>query len=256
VVAPLTLEPLPEVVFLDVGDTLVRAHPSWAAVYLAVLGDFGVVVDEPTLRKALDDTFGTGGDYVEGPFEATREASYQRLKTFDTHVLEALGEPAPPDDFFRALEAAFAERSAWWVFEDVSPALTALSDAGYRLAVISNWSWTAPELLHMLELARHFEALVISDQVGYLKPHRLIFEHSLEVMGVTPDRALHVGDSPRADVAGARGAGIRPVLIDRGTHVHEDGHRPPPTVDVPVIQDLFGLLDLLGVPRPGTVGVP
>jgi putative hydrolase of the HAD superfamily len=250
------MEPLPEVVFLDVGDTLVRAHPSWAAVYRSVLREFGIRVDEPTLREALDDTFGAGGEYVEGPFAATREASYQRLKTFDARVLAALGQPEPPDAFFRALEAAFAERSAWWVFEDVPPALNALADAGYRLAVISNWSWSAPELLHTLELARHFEALVISDRVGYLKPHRLIFEHALEVMGVTSERAVHVGDSLRADIDGARGAGIRPALIDRRTHVHGDGHPPEPPTDVPLIHDLFGLLDLLGVPRPGAVAVP
>jgi putative hydrolase of the HAD superfamily len=254
-VTPQVLHPVPEVVFLDVGDTLVRAHPSWEAVYLAVLRDFGIDVDEGTLRSALDDTFGAGVDYVEGPFEATREASYQRLKSFDTQVLAALGRPEPPDAFFRALEEAFAVRSAWWVFEDVPAALTALSDGGFRLAVISNWAWSAPELLHTLELARHFEALVISDRVGYLKPHRLIFEHSLEVMGVPSDRAVHVGDSLRADVAGARGAGIRPVLIDRHTHAHGHGRQHPPE-DVPVIGDLFGLLDLLGVARPDTMGVP
>jgi putative hydrolase of the HAD superfamily len=255
-VAPLTFEPLPEVVFLDVGDTLVRAHPSWAAVYLGVFAEFGIRVEEAELRKALDETYRAGGEYVEGPFEATRQASYQRLKAFDTQVLAALGQPEPPDEFFRSVEAAFAERSAWWVFDDVPAALSSLAESGFRLAVISNWAWSAPELLHTLELARHFEALVISDRVGYLKPHRLIFEHSLELMGVTPDRAVHVGDSVRADVEGARGTGIRPVLIDRGTHVHGDGHRERSSDNLPVIQDLFGLLDLLAVPRPGSVGVP
>ena len=38
----------PSVVFLDVGDTLLSAHPSWAAVYLRVLHAHGVAVDEPT----------------------------------------------------------------------------------------------------------------------------------------------------------------------------------------------------------------
>jgi putative hydrolase of the HAD superfamily len=250
------LNPPPDVVFLDVGDTLVRAHPSWAAVYLSVLEEFGIRVDEPTLRRALDDTFGAGGDYVDGPFDATREASYQRLKAFDTRVLAAFGQPEPPDEFFRSLEAAFAERSAWWVFEDVPPALDALTNAGHRLAVISNWSWSAPELLHTLELARHFEALVISDRVGYLKPHRLIFEHALEIMGVPAERTVHVGDSVRADVHGAMAAGIPAVLIDRATHAHGDDHRTAPPAEVPVIDDLFGLLDLLGVTRPDRVGVP
>ena len=32
----------PRVVFLDVGDTLVRAHPSWAAIYRQGLADCGI----------------------------------------------------------------------------------------------------------------------------------------------------------------------------------------------------------------------
>jgi putative hydrolase of the HAD superfamily len=248
------IEPRPQVVFLDVGDTLVRAHPSWAFVYRGVLAQHGIDVDEDTLRAALEQTFGEGGDYVEGPFAPSREASYQRLKSFDSRVLAVLGYAQPDDAFFRALEEAFTVRSAWWVFEDVLPALDAMLAAGLRLGVISNWTWNAPELLHTLDLARHFEAMIISDRVGYLKPHARIFEHALGVLGVKASQAVHVGDSIRSDVKGALGAGIQPVLIDRGTHVHRDGTRPLPPYGVPVVGDLLELLDLLLVPRPATGG--
>ena len=43
----------PSVVFLDVGDTLLRAHPSWAAVYRRVLAEHGVEVEEAPLHAAL-----------------------------------------------------------------------------------------------------------------------------------------------------------------------------------------------------------
>jgi putative hydrolase of the HAD superfamily len=233
-------------VFLDVGDTLLRAHPSWAHVYQRVLERFGVQVDVGPLRDALDRTFGEQAGELDGPFEATAEASYQRLKDFDSRVLALLGEPPQPDAFFRALEATFIERASWFVFEDTAPSLAAMRDAGLRLAVISNWAWTAPELLHALELMPVFEALIISDRVGYQKPHRGIFEHALDVMRVPASRAVHVGDSWRADIQGARSAGIAAVLIDRGRQVHGAASDPM----VPVIHDLFGLLDLLGVARP------
>ncbi|MGC1799227.1 MAG: HAD hydrolase-like protein, partial [Solirubrobacterales bacterium] len=42
-----------------------------------------------------------------------------------------------------------------------------------------------------------------------------IFTAALELAGVEADEALHVGDTPEEDVAGARAAGIRPLLIDR-----------------------------------------
>jgi putative hydrolase of the HAD superfamily len=239
----------PSVVFLDVGDTLLRAHPSWSGVYRRVLEEHGIEVDERALRAALDRTFATVDPALEGPFEATEEASFRRLVRFDARVLAELGHPPQPEAFYRHLEDAFADRSAWWIFEDVPWSLTALQEAGYRLAVISNWAWALPELLHTLALAGHFEALVTSARVGYEKPHPGIFAHALAVMRVAPEEAIHVGDSPRADVEGARRSGIEPVLIARGTHPHVHGSLPV-DAGVPVIHDLYGLLDLLGVARP------
>jgi putative hydrolase of the HAD superfamily len=132
----------------------------------------------------------------------------------------------------------------------VIPALDALVEGGILLAVISNWSWQAPELIHDLELARHFETLVISSRIGFQKPHPGIFEHALQRVGVTPDRAVHVGDSYKADVMGARRVGIDAVLIDRYSEdparVREERGDP----DLAVVRDLFELLDLLGIARP------
>lgn len=239
----------PSVVFLDVGDTLLRAQPSWAAVYLRVLGEHGIHVDEPRLRDALDRVFLTPDPEAEGPFEASEEASFRRLVTFDSRVLAELGHPPQPEAFYRSLEHAFAQASSWWVFEDVAPALDVLRDTGHRLCVISNWSWALPELLHTLELVGHFEAVVTSARIGFEKPHRGIFARALELMAVASQDAIHVGDSVHADVRGARGAGITPVLIERG-------QRPHPTLSsdlahgAPVIRDLYGLLDLLALPRP------
>ncbi len=238
------------VVFLDVGDTLLRAHPSWAAVYLRVLAAHGVHVDEAELRAALDRVFRTPDPSMEGPFEASEASSFQRLVAFDSRVLAELGHPPQPEAFFRSLEAEFAQTSSWHVFPDVPPALDALRDAGLRLAVISNWSWALPELLHTLELVGHFEAIITSARIGYEKPHRGIFDHALEVMGVTPGEAVHVGDSVRADVGGATGVGIAPVLIVRRPQEHS--HAPGGEHGAPVIGDLNGLLDLLGVPRPAS----
>lgn len=240
--------PKPDVVFLDLGDTLVRAHPSWADVYALAFPEFGIEVQADAFRDAFEQVFAEGEN--EGPFEATAEASYKRLVELDGRVFAKLGFTDLPDSFFRRVEDLFAQRSSWWIFPDVIPALEQMQAEGIRLAVISNWSWQAPELLHDLEVARHFEALIVSAHVGYLKPHLGIFEHALSVMRATPHTTIHVGDSVRADVQGALAAGITPVLIDRKTHSHvgDEARRPPD--GVPLIHDLYGLLELLGIPRP------
>ena len=239
----------PSVVFLDVGDTLLRAHPSWAAVYRRVLAEHGVEVEEARLHAALTAVFGSPDPALEGPFEASPATSFARSVGFDRAVLERLGHPPQPEAFFRRLEAAFAERTAWHVFDDVLPSLAAMRAAGIRLCVISNWTWSLPELLHLLELAGRFDGLVTSARVGYEKPHRRIFEHALELMGVGPGDAVHVGDSVHADIGGARRVGIEPVLIARGAHPHA-GIAGAQLDGTPVIADLYGLLDFIGVDRP------
>ena len=136
------------------------------------------------------------------------------------------------------------------MFPDVPLALDALTAAGIRLCVISNFVWGLPELIHDLELARHFERLVVSARVGFQKPNPGIFQHALEVMQVAPDRAMHVGDSYRADVVGARKLGIGAALIARGPNDQarvRDEHSDP---DLVVVSDLNDLLDLFGIERP------
>jgi len=242
--------PRPEVVFLDLGDTLMRAHPSWAGVYHAVLSEHGIDVHHDDLAAALKKATIETGVFGEAQFEASPETSYQRIKQFDARALAELGHHDLPDTFFRAIETAFMQRSAWFVFPDVMPAINLLRAAGVRLGVISNWTWGAPELLHDFDLARHFEGLVISSRVGYQKPHPGIFRHALDELHVDAQRAIHVGDSYSADVTGARRVGITPVLIDRhlsdAARIREERGDP----GLPIISELYELLDLLGIAHP------
>jgi len=242
---------LPEVVFFDVGDNLIRAHPSGAAVYREGLLEFGMDVSEKDLERALlEETKSNAWWLDEEPFEATQQQSWERIKAFDLRVLARVGQEGVSDAAIRSIEGAFARRSAWYVYPDVMPALEALSDARVRMGVISNFVWGGPELIHDLDLARHFESLTVSARVGFQKPHQGIFQHALDSLGVDSANAMHVGDSYAADVVGARRMGIDPVLIDRHggdpARVRADKDDP----DLPIVADLFELLDLLGVERP------
>lgn len=245
------LEPRPAVVLLDVGDTLVKADPSWRDVYATVFDGHDIEVTADEFENAFRAAW-TEWEH-EGPFEATEDASFRRLMELDQLVFDRLGYPGLPESFFRDVDQAFRHRSAFHVFPDVIPALDALQAAGLRLGVVSNWGWAAPELLQNLELARHFEVLSISARVGYQKPHPAIFEHALELMGAAPGDAVHVGDDPGADIVGARRAGIEPILIERRGRRHPPIGEDASADGVHIIADLGDLLDLLGIPRPTTL---
>lgn len=242
---------LPEVIFFDVGDTLIRAHPSWAAVYREGLLEFGIEASEKDLERALLEEIKAGAWWMsEEPFEASEENSYARIRQFDLAVLARIGHVDVDDEAIRRIEGAFAKRSAWYVFPDVMPALETLRAAGIRMGVISNFVWGGTELIHDLELARHFEALTVSARVGFQKPHPGIFQHALESLNVAPASAMHIGDSYKADVLGARRMGIDAVLIDRSggdPARFRDEYEDP---DLTVVADLYELLDLLGIERP------
>ena len=238
----------PRAVLLDVGDTLVRPDPSWRDVYARVFADRDIEASAEAFGAAFRAAWDEWAH--EGPFEASEEASFQRLMELDRLVFDRLGYPDLPESFFREVDEAFQERSAFFVFPDVIPALDAMQAAGLRLAVVSNWGWAAPELLQTLELARHFEVLSISARVGYQKPHPAIFEHALRLLEVAPDEVVHVGDDPTADVQGARRAGIAAVLIDRHGRIDRPLGVGASIDGVPVVADLGELLDILGVARP------
>ncbi len=88
---------------------------------------------------------------------------------------------------------------------------------GLRVALICNTGRTPGRVLRVildrLGIAGHIESFCFSDELGICKPDPEIFRRALEPLGVRPDEAIHVGDRPDLDLAGARAAGIRSVHL-------------------------------------------
>ena len=200
-------------VFLDIGDTVMRPNPSWEHVYAIAFEEYGVEVE--ALRVALRRAYHHGGFGFNAAFEATEAASFSRAMEIDRAAIAELGIEPMPESFFRRLSELFMVTSNWHVFPDASPALEALRARGLVVGAVSNWVWQLPELLHALDLVSHFDLIVASSRIGFEKPHPGIFQRALDEANVRPNEAIHVGDHLDADVEGARGVGIQPVLIDR-----------------------------------------
>jgi REG-2-like HAD superfamily hydrolase len=228
-------------VFLDIGDTVIRANPSWEGVYKLALDEYGVSIPLEGLRDALRRAYHHGGYGFEGGFDATPETSFRRTMEMDQRALAELGITDLPEDFYRRLGEVFLLVSSWHVFPDAVPALDELRARGLTVGAVSNWIWHLPELLHSLELVSHFDFIAVSSRIGYEKPHAEIFRHALGEANVAPEEAIHVGDHLDADVAGARSAGIDAVLIDRRDRF-TDADMPD---GVPLIRSLTELLPIV-----------
>ena len=112
-------------------------------------------------------------------------------------------------------------------FPDALPLLATLRARGVRVVAASNWDASLPDALERTGLAPYLDGAVSSAVVGAAKPDPAVFRAALELAGCEPAEAFHVGDSPQADVEGARAAGIRVALLDR------HGVLPDPPQGVP-----------------------
>src|SRR5207247_9799269 len=100
----------------------------------------------------------------------------------------------------------------------------------YRLAVVSNFDYT-PTALDILERAGVtdlFGTIVVSDEVGWRKPRRDIFDAALSRRGVRAEESLFVGDRADMDVVGAPQIGLAAAGINRDRETLPAGGARPP----------------------------
>lgn len=130
--------------------------------------------------------------------------------------LEAAGAPADRVDSLFERLADFHRRQHLWnrPVPGVREALTALAHSGYRLGVVSNSDGRAEWLLGTVGLAREFEFVVDSAEVGFDKPDARIFRLACERFGLAPEHCAYLGDVMTIDVEGSARAGLRPILVD------------------------------------------
>jgi putative hydrolase of the HAD superfamily len=69
------------------------------------------------------------------------------------------------------------------------------------------------ELLRGEKLLGFFDALVFSDEMGFSKPDRRVFERAAAELGLPVSRLVHIGDRDHNDIKGAQAAGARAILF-------------------------------------------
>lgn len=99
--------------------------------------------------------------------------------------------------------------------ESYLPSLLERLRREYRLAIVSNMSFAQAgfQSLRKFDIAKHFNAVIISGAVGWRKPSPRIFREALKALDVKAEEAVFVGDSPRADIEGAKQLGMKTVLL-------------------------------------------
>jgi putative hydrolase of the HAD superfamily len=104
-------------------------------------------------------------------------------------------------------------------YDDSLPVLNRLSAMGLRLGAVTNGYYEeAREVLGRVDIPLDlFSVIVGRDTTMAIKPDPKPFIHAAGSLGLTPDEMLYVGDRFDKDYEGARGAGMRPLLLLRGS---------------------------------------
>lgn len=115
------------------------------------------------------------------------------------------------EGFEEALYGRLLRPEGWVLYADTAGTLMALKEAGVPVAVVSNTGFDIRPLFEAWGFTGLVDAYVLSFEVGRTKPDPAIFLRACGALGVEPERALMVGDTP-AD-AGAVRAGLAALVL-------------------------------------------
>lgn len=202
-------------VFFDVDFTLIYPGPVFQGEgYRRFCASHGIASCDASKFSAA---VASASDLLEEPEGQAYDDSF--FIRYIRHIIEYMGGTGP------AVESCAAEIYREWaachhfeLYDDVLPALRALSAKGYLLGLISNTHRSLETLQRHFELDGLISAAVSSCEHGFNKPHPSIFRSALRALGVEPEQAVMVGDHFKHDIEGARAIGMRGVLLRRAPH--------------------------------------
>ena len=189
-----------DAVTLDVNGTLIGlADP--VPKLERILRGLGVERSAAEIRRAFE---AEGRVYAGRAAAAHEPAAFAAIQRECTGVfLQELRAGLDPADF----TDSYVGVMTFEVLPGVVDSLRLLRERGLDLAVVANFDLTLGQRLDELGLRCWFSTVVTPADAGAAKPDPAIFELALARLGVSADRALHIGDG-ESDAQGARAAGM------------------------------------------------
>ncbi len=215
-------------VFFDLYYTLVRYEPPQEELESIALKGFGIDVKPEALRRP----FFVANEFIYeelARFPLGKRSPDEKMALYARYheiILKEAGIEATRELLLTLLGKMQQFKPKLVLFDDVAPALTDLQSRGLILGLISNVDSDITPMLHELGLNSWLQVVVTSQEVGYNKPQPEIFQAALKQARVRASEALYVGDQYRIDIVGAKNAGIKGVLLDRGNYYPESADYP------------------------------
>ncbi len=240
-----------DAILFDLGSTLIYSE-----------ANFPELIDEMD-RKTVQSLIGAGlpidpEAFIQTfrqPMNAYQEERGSEFLEVTTayqiqNTLAALGAPPVSEGILKKVLAdRYALSQAYWKAElDAEPVLEELKQRGYRLGIVSNAGddQDVQTLIDHAGIRNFFDVILSSAAQGIRKPNPRIFLTALDALGVSPERAVMVGDTLGADILGAHNAGMVAIWITRradkaANRAHEETIHPEAVIET--LSELPALLD-------------
>lgn len=113
-----------------------------------------------------------------------------------------------------------------------TPMLLSSMKGRYGLGLVTNFpdGPTARRAFEKLGFDTIFDSLVVSGEVGFRKPSRVIYGKALSELGANPEETVMVGDTLDADILGAKDMGMKAIFIDADGSQSDNHHLPDSVV--------------------------
>jgi 5'-nucleotidase len=203
-------------VLFDADDTLFH-FDAFAGLQRMMTG-FGVTFTQADFAQYQQVNQPLWVDYQNGIISA-RELQVRR---FDGWAKKLATDP---HDLNQAFLTSMAEICA-----PMSGAVNLLDSLRHRvkLGIITN-GFTQLQRVRLAAtgLQKHFDILVISEEVGVAKPDARIFDHALSLMSSpVRERVLMVGDTLESDILGGLNAGMTTCWVNSNGKIAPENIRP------------------------------
>ncbi|NXT31028.1 HDHD3 protein, partial [Pelecanoides urinatrix] len=227
----------------DVKDTLLRLRQPVGESYAAEARAHGLRVQPAALGQSFREAYGAQSrnfpNYGRGRGLSSQQWWVDVVK--QTFRLSGVQEDGVLTLMAENLYHDFCSAHNWEVLPGAGETLSRCSQRGFRMGVVSNFDNRLENILSQCNLRHHFEFVVTSEDVGFAKPDRRIFEKALRLGGVPPEQAAHVGDDYTRDYKAARAVGMHGFLL-RAAGQGEELEVPPEHV-LPTLSHLLARIE-------------
>ena len=201
-------------VLFDVDDTLIntrKAQENAISEFRRFYKEFKDADDKEFKEKWNDITEECYNKYLAKEYSFEHMRAERMMKIFQSYG-KIISEEEGKEIFKEYLKIY---ENNWMLFDDSEDVINFLKEK-YKLAIISNGdSMQQRQKIENLGLNKYFSDVFISEEVGFEKPKKEIFEIACKKINVMPENSIMIGDKFKVDIEGSINAGLNAIWVNR-----------------------------------------